>query len=156
MGGYLQEPDVTGYGWVKRDCKEVLVRAMCRLDCEIVEPVTNEPVSTEVSTEQFTTDSTSQTQYLMYTVLSSKKLPSINSYTLHVDQNPLKNGQFTIPYSAEFPCLSFNYQLNVLEVVGDWYSTANSEHQRMTISGSFSNANSSLFKGDSHFEVAYS
>ena len=41
MGGYLQDysatgsfDEIDGYGWVERDCKEVLVRAMCRLDCD--------------------------------------------------------------------------------------------------------------------------
>ena len=41
MGGYLQDysatgsfDDIDGYGWVERDCEEVLVRAMCRLDCD--------------------------------------------------------------------------------------------------------------------------
>ena len=45
-------------------------------------------------------------QYLMYTMYESQ---TIYSYTLHVDQVPLKNGQFTIPYSTKFPGLSFNH-----------------------------------------------
>ena len=45
-------------------------------------------------------------QYLMYTMYDSQ---TIYSYTLHADQAPLKNGQFTIPYSTAFPGLSFNH-----------------------------------------------
>ena len=86
MGGYLQESDavenvggISSYGWVKRDCKEVLVRAMCRLDCDT-------------------------TQYLMYTMKESQ---TIDSYILDVNQKPFKSAQFEIPFSTKFPGLAF-------------------------------------------------
>merc|ERR1712166_1651167 len=47
MGGYLEDYvadgsvlGVNGYGWVNRDCRETLVRALCRLDCDSVAPAT--------------------------------------------------------------------------------------------------------------------
>ena len=108
MGGYLQDYNsaggsdgVTGYGWVQRECSAVSVRAMCRLDCDDVGPVTTE----QATTEQITTVETT-TQYLMYTMENSQ---TIFSYLFDVDQVPLKNGQFTIPYSTTFPGLSFNH-----------------------------------------------
>ena len=81
MGGYLQDYDtsgsfesVSGYGWVERDCKELLVRSLCRLDCDSVEPVTTEQVTTEQVTTFETTTSAMTTQYLMYTMYNSQTI----------------------------------------------------------------------------------
>ena len=92
-------------------------------------------------------------QYLMYTMKESQ---TIYSYTLDVDQDPMKNGQFTIPFSTKFPGLVFNVQLNSLEVIGDWYNGSNKNHRMMSTAGSFSDASNSLFNGDLQFEVCYS
>ena len=68
----------------------------------------------------------------------------------------MKSGQFTIPYSTSYPGLSFNNQLNILEVIGDWGIMSNQNHKMMTTAGSFSDAPDSLFNGDYLFEVVYS
>ena len=113
MGGYLQDYNsaggsdgVTGYGWVQRECSEVSVRAMCRLDCDDVGPVTTEQATTEQVTTVETTTGAMTAQYLMYTL---KGTQTIFSYLFDVDQVPVKNGQFTIPYSTTLPGLSFNH-----------------------------------------------
>ena len=93
------------------------------------------------------------TQYLMYTLYETQ---TIHSYILDVDKKPLEDGQFEIPYSTKFPGLTFNKQLESLEIIGDWSSDKNKNHQLMSPAGSFSEAPGSLFDGDDHFEVAYS
>ena len=96
-------------------------------------------------------------QYLMYTNGMMGPSRTIYSYTLHLDRNPVKCGQFEIPYSASSPRITFNNQLNVLEVIGDNDDeTPNKNHKMMTIAGSFSDAPDSLFNGDYSFEVTYS
>ena len=81
---------------------------------------------------------------------------TLYSYTLEADQDPVKNGQFTIPFTTQFPGLVFNIQLGSLEVIGDWWSNSNKNHQMMTTAGSFSDASGSLFDGHDFFEVCYS
>ena len=83
MGGYLQDYNsaggsdgVTGYGWVQRECSEVSVRAMCRLDCGDDEPVTTEQATTEQVTTAGTTTGAIATQYLMYTMRYSQTIYS--------------------------------------------------------------------------------
>jgi hypothetical protein len=68
----------------------------------------------------------------------------------------VKNDKFTIPFSTEFPGLAFNVQLNSLEIIGDFYSISNKNHQMMTTAGSYADASGSLFNGDFSFEVCYS
>ena len=92
-------------------------------------------------------------RYLMYTVHKSQ---TIYSYNLDVDRDPVKNGQFTIPYKTRFPGLTFNSHSSELEIIGDWYSHTNKNHQMMTVTGSFSNVSNSLFDGDDYFEVVHS
>jgi len=146
MGGYLQDYDsvrgsdgirnyasVSGYNWVKRDCKNLLVRALCRLDCDKIEPVTSE------------------TQYLMYTVKDSQ---TIYTYTLDVDRDPVDNGQFKIPFSTSLPAVVFNSQFDSLEVMGDYHSS-NENHVMMAIDGTFTNVTDSLFTGRSVFAVCH-
>ena len=90
---------------------------------------------------------------LMYTVFESQ---SIYSYTLDVGRDPVKNGQFTIPYSTKFPALTFNSHSSELEVIGDYADLENKNHQMMTVDGSFSDASNLLFNGDQRFEVVHS
>ena len=51
---------------------------------------------------------------------------------------------------------AFNSQLGILEVIGDRYSSSNTNHKMMTVAGSFSDASDSLFNGDYYFEVVHS
>jgi len=182
MGGYFQDYDavrssggISGYGWIQRDCKEVSVRALCRLDCDSDGAVTTQqvttvegtteqatdaptdtptPVTTELVTTLETTTEVMKKQLLMYTLRSSQK---IYSYKLDVDRDPVKNGQFTIPFSTGLPGLVFNLQLQCLEIIGDWFdSSLNKNHQMMTTTGSFSEASGSLFNGEYKFEVCHS
>ena len=95
----------------------------------------------------------STVQYLMYTLYKSQ---TIYSYTLDVDRKPLKNGQFVIPFSTDHPGITFNRELNSLEIIGDYYDSSNTNHQRMTIDGSFSEAPDAFYNGEYGFEVAYS
>ena len=78
---------------------------------------------------------------------------TIYSYTLDVGQDPVKNGQFTIPFSTRFPGMTFNSQLKSLEIIGDRFHVSNKYHQMMTTAGTFSDKSDSLFNGDYHFEV---
>ena len=89
----------------------------------------------------------------MYTRLYSQ---TIHSFTLDVDQGPVKKGQFTIPFSTSFPGLVFNIQSSSLEIIGDMYSSLNKNHQMMSTAGLFSDVANSLFNSDYLFEVGYS
>ena len=112
--------------------------------------VTTKSVTT--STPTLTTTAMT-TQYLMYTMVESQ---TVYSYTLDVDRDPVKNGEFKIPYSTELPSLVFNSQSSRLKIIGDRYFRSNKNHKLMTITGIFSNAADSLFNGDVSFEVAHS
>ena len=81
-----------------------------------------------------------KTQHLMYTMFRSQQ---IYSYKVDVDQDLVKNGQYTIPFSTKFPGLAYNVQLDSLEIIGDWWSSSNKNHQMMTTAGSFSDASGS-------------
>ena len=69
----------------------------------------NETVTTKSVTTSTPTPTTTAmtTQYLMYTREYSK---TVYSYTLDVDRDPVKNGEFKIPFSTELPGLVFNSQ----------------------------------------------
>jgi len=123
----------TDYSWKKENCG-YRNHFMCRVDCE-------KPTNSMTG------------QFLMYT---KKYSQIIYTYTLNAGRDPVNNGQFIIPYSTAFPGLAFNEQLNSLEVIGDFDTSSNKNHQMMTIDGLFSSASGSLFDGDYHFEVVYS
>ena len=71
----------------------------------IGEPVVNETLETKSVTTSKTTTGAMTTQYLMYT---SQESQTVYSYTLEAGRDPLKNGQYTIPYSTRFPAITFN------------------------------------------------
>ena len=80
----------------------------------------NETVTTKSVTTSTPTPTTTAmtTQYLMYTRYKSQ---TVYSYTLDVDRDPVKNGQFRIPFSADDHLLTFNRQSNHLETgSADW------------------------------------
>ena len=90
MGGYLQDSSSDGltYGWVERDCRQTLVRVLCRLDCDEVQP--------EVTTEEYATTAVvnPKPQSLMYTVEQPNPGASNNGslYHYNIDEfgNPVK------------------------------------------------------------------
>ena len=73
---------------------------------EVATTTTDVVTEKRVTEKRVTTDEVvanlSTTQYLMYTLYQSQ---TIYSYTLDVDRDPVKNGQFTIPFSTDFPSL---------------------------------------------------
>ena len=74
---------------------------------------------------------------------------------LDVVRDPVKNDQFTIPFTTKQAVIAFNNQLNSLEVIGDWHDKTNQNHMIMTTTGSFSDASDSLFEGEMQFEVVH-
>ena len=133
----------------KRKCKmdDDEVKFCCET-CKSVNNVTAEVEITTTTQKPVTTEKSDTTQHLMYTRYESQ---TIYSYTLDVDQDPVKNGKYTIPFSTKFPGLVFNVQLNSLEIIGDDIDSSNKNLQMMTIAGFISEASGSLFDGDIYF-----
>ena len=85
-------------------CKKYLIKSPKMFATTIDMDATPELVTTDKIMANKST-----TQYLMYTycdlMLNSK---TVYSYTLDADRNPVKNGQFAIPFATTFPGLVFN------------------------------------------------
>ena len=105
----------------KRKCKMDGSKVQVKFCCETCKAVNNVTAEVEITTttQKPVTIEKSTTQHLMYTMLGSQ---TIYSYTLDADRDPVKNGQFTIPFSTDFPSLAYNVQLNSFEIIGDRYS----------------------------------
>ena len=112
MGAFLQdtgsgsETFADNYGWVKRDCSEP-AKVVCRIDCDAGN---NEPAEPAGPAQKF-----------FYTVASGDKSNFATIYEYDVDDaaNPVKIAAHNLPYQSSCPNLAYNYQLDVLEIVGD-------------------------------------
>lgn len=157
MGGIINgtvSTNYNNYGWIQRDqnfINENSVYAMCKYNCEsLTTPSPVSPVTPVYPTQQ-------NLMYTLYTGDSSKDddYGKIYSYVLDDKHNPVKQGDFNIPYKARLHLITFNQQRSVLEVIGDWYDPNNSNHDFMTLGGAFSGHSDSLFSGEKYFEVCY-
>jgi len=159
MGAYLNDNVFGDYGWVKRDCSETLVRVLCRLDCAggTDSPVTDEN-TTIMTTTQELTSSGPKTQRLMYTVMmaNSYEYGTVYDYVIDDIQGPIKIGAYQMPYTASQPSLVYNYALSVLEIIGDYFVTASTEHYFMDITGAFTRSSQTLFTADAYSTMVYS
>merc|ERR1719500_489487 len=154
MGGLIDgsNQEFGDYGWIQRDCDYINRNpafALCRYECGS-EVVTTEQPLTTVQPEL-------PSQHLMYTMYTgaSYNYGMIYSYVVE-NNNLIKQGQYNMPYAAQFPRLVYNSQKNVLEIIGDFYDGTNTNHMMMEVdNGSFTRVSNSLFVGDQYFKVAY-
>ena len=67
----------------------------------------------------------------------------------------IKNGQYQVPYPAYQPNLAYNYQLSVLEVIGDYWSRSGF-HLQLDSSGNFNQYQNSLYTPDMYSTIVHS
>ena len=155
MGGYSEEISGGGgvdYGWVARECSETLVRAMCRLECDPEPFVTEEP-TTQM---QYTTHApiTQKLYYILFSKSAVEYREEIYEYVIdEVDGNVL-TGKHKMPYSSKLPSIAFNVDLQVLEIVGDYYTGENGNHWQMNESG-FHKVQNSLYVRQAYSTLVY-
>ena len=133
----------TLYGWVARDCSETLVRAMCRLECDPEPFVTEEPTT---HMPEMTTNSpiTQKLYYILYSTSDTNYRNDIHEYAIDEVDGPVLSGQHKMPYSSKLPSIAFNAELQVLDIVGDYYTGENCDHWRLNESG-FQQVEDSLY-----------
>ena len=162
MGGYLKQSEgsnstYSDYNWIRRDCRETFVRAVCRLDCDDLGPiVTSEEPTTFFETTESSLAVTQRLMYTFYTGSSTSGKGIIYDYVVDESDGPLFNGQYDIPFAARQPSLAYNKDLFVLEVVGDYWETTNSNHYQMDNNGQFNQYLSSLYEADKYSTIVYS
>jgi len=142
MSGYVQEtasPTFSeNYRWMKRDCSQK-VRAVCRIDCDEINP----PVEPVVQ------------QKLYYSVATGDKTNFFSIYEYDVDEEPKLIAKHDAPFQSSTPSLVFNYQLNVLEVVGDFFVTSNGHHYQMNNEGKFQQIYDTMYEADAFGSIVY-
>ena len=138
-------------------------------------PVTTEEVTTDttvpVTTEDSTTDDvctpaelTTQapiSQRIFYTRDTGSKdsYGDIYHYVIDDVDGPQLKGKFKMPYAAQLPGMTFNYDFSVVEVVGDYIYfdyRHNSNHYHMQIDGQFNEYNCSLYEADAYSNIVFS
>merc|ERR1711976_289457 len=109
MGGYASSGvGFDGYGWIMRDCSEIVVnqvRAICRYDCGDSEPVHVENT----------------------VAMKSEKTADLTFYAVDGDFSVVQST--VVPYETKAPYMVWNYEINQLEVFGDWRTAPRTPHQ---------------------------
>jgi hypothetical protein len=110
----------------------------------------HDPICLVLTTEVETNPD--QTQSLMYTVARAN---TIYYYSINDSGVPVKQGNYSLPFSSLFARIAYNHQSTALEVVGDLYDDTNTNHYRMTNTGVFTQVSQSLFSGVSYGSLIY-
>lgn len=76
----------------------------------------------------------------------------------NTDGIPVKVGEYNMPYEAVWPLLTYNYDLSVLEIVGELMQNdgPHNEHYQMTLNGEFNQYLDSLYVADKYSTIVYS
>lgn len=171
MGGYLATasyPTYDDYSWLQRSCAELVsspVNVMCRLACDAIEPTPtvtpSAPPTTQPTTE--TAPVAGGTQFIAFSVAEESKSADQYIYKAEINGGQIQPSstwqKFTVPYTQakdehKLPHLTYNYQIDALEVVGDIYDQNNNHYQLKNWS-SWSKVTNRLFDGRKRAGLEY-